>query len=72
MSKNLCQIQFNTLTGGKKYPHTVIYNKTQITEDEVYRALWNGTLYSDDRIVEIRPGQLEYLQDKEEENEDGK
>ena len=72
MSKNLCQIQFNTFTGGKQYPHTVIYNKTQITEDEVYRALWNGTLHTDDRIVEIRPGQLEYLQDKEEENEDGK
>ena len=72
MSKNLCQIQFNTITGGKKYPHTVIYNKTQITEDEVYHAIWFHKWEIDDRIVEVRTGQLEWLQDKEEENENGK
>ena len=72
MSKNLCQIQFNTITGGKKYPHTVVYNKTQITEDEVYHALWHKTWDIDERIVEVNPGQFKYLLDKEEENEYGK
>jgi len=68
-SNNLCQIQFNTMTGGKKYSHTVIYNKTQIAEDEVYNTIIRRTWYNDKRIVEVDPGQLEYLLDKEEENE---
>lgn len=65
---NLCQIQFNTFTGGKKYPHTIIYNKTQITEDEVYQAIWRGTWRVDNRIAEVNPGQYECLLDKEEDN----
>lgn len=62
---NICRIDFEESYGGVKIPHTVIFNITQISENEVYDLIDHGTWEECDKIIELRPKQIKYLQDKE-------
>lgn len=45
-------------------PHTLIFNITQISEEEVDNIIKTGTWDQDNRVIVIKPMQIEYLQDK--------
>lgn len=62
---NLYCIEWMGSVGGVKIPHTVIFNKTQISIDEVEELIDNDIWEFDDRIIELRPKQVKYLEDKE-------
>ena len=62
---NIYRIDFEEDFCGVKIPHTVIFNITQISEDEVYDFINYGIWEDCDKIVELRQKQLEYLKDKE-------
>lgn len=62
---NIHRIDFEEDYCGVKIPHTVIFNITQISEDEVYDLINYGIWEECDKIVELRPKQLKYLTDKE-------
>ena len=64
-SDYIYKIDFEEIYGKNTIPHTVIFNITQISHGEVRRAICNGTWDQDDRIIELRPKQLECLKDKE-------
>lgn len=54
---------------GTERPVWVLYNKTQISEEEIEELFENDGWDCDSRLVEISPAQLKFLQDKVEENE---
>lgn len=62
---NIYRIDFKEEYSGVKIPHTVIFNVTQITEEEVRSLINRGIWYEDFRVVELKPLQLKCLQDKE-------
>ena len=49
------------------HPVTLIYNKTQISDEMVSKAVDFGLWRIDPRLIQIKPGQLQYLEDKHEE-----
>ena len=65
ISNNIYRIDFQEEFGGVVIPHTVIFNITQISEEEVRSLIKRNIWDTDMRIVELRPQQLKYLQDKE-------
>ena len=62
---NIHRIDFEEVYCGVTIPHTVIFNITQISEDEVYDVINYGIWEDCDKIVELKQKQLEYLKDKE-------
>lgn len=64
-SENIYRIDFEESYRCIKVPRTVIFNGTQITEEEVRNAINNGIWEEEPRIVSIHPKQIKYLQDKE-------
>ena len=62
---NIYRIDFEEDHGWALYPRTVIFNITQISEDEVNDLIKRGIWDEDNRIIELRPLQIKYLQDKE-------
>lgn len=50
---------------GTERPVMVMFNQTQISEEEVEELFNNDTWEYDYRVVPITPKQLAYLQDKE-------
>lgn len=64
-SDNIYRIDFEEAYGCVIVPKTVIFNVTQISEEEVRNAINNGIWEEEPRIIEIHPKQLKYLQDKE-------
>ena len=50
---------------GTEREHNLIFNCTQITEDEVYQLINDDAWEFDDRIVSVYSSQLKYLFDKE-------
>lgn len=64
-SSNIYRIDFEESFGSVKIPHSVIFNITQISEEEVKVLIKNGDWDEDARLVELKPLQFRYLQDKE-------
>lgn len=64
-SDNIYRIDFEEEFGGIKIPHMVIFNITQISEEEVRKLITRGIWDEDARVVELKPLQLKCLQDKE-------
>ena len=64
-SDNIYRIDFKEEYRGVVIPHMVIFNITQITEEEVRSLIKRGIWDEDARVVELKPLQLKYLQDKE-------
>jgi hypothetical protein len=64
-SDNIYRIDFKELIGQIQIPHSVIFNITQISEEEVQRLITSGEWDEDARLVELKPLQFKYLQDKE-------
>ena len=64
-SDNIYRIDFDEKCGCVWIPHSIIFNCTQISEDEVKDLIRTGVWDEDDRVVELRPKQFKYLQDKE-------
>ena len=64
-AENLYCVEWMESIGGVKIPHAVIFNKTQISIDEVEDLIDNDRWEFDDRIIELRPKQVKYLEDKE-------
>ena len=64
-SENICRIDFDEAYGCVMVPKTVIFNITQIPEEEVKNAINNGIWEEDPRIISIHPKQIKYLQDRE-------
>ena len=64
-SDNIYRIDFEESVGTIRIPHSVIFNITQISEEEVKELIRSSEWDEDDRIVELRPKQIKYLQDKE-------
>ena len=64
-SDNIYRIDFEEEFGGVVIPHMVIFNITQISEEEVRNLIKRGIWDEDARVVELKPLQLKYLQDKE-------
>lgn len=62
---NLLCVAWVGSIGGIQIPHAVIFNKTQISIDEVEDLIDNDRWEFDDRIIELRPKQVKYLEDKE-------
>ena len=62
---NIYKIDFDEECCGVKIPHSVIFNITQITADEVRALFESGDWECDNRVADLRPKQLKYLQDKE-------
>ena len=62
---NIYRIDFDEKYGGVWIPHSIIFNITQISEEEVKELIRSGEWDEDNRIVELRPLQFKYLQDKE-------
>ena len=50
---------------GTERERNLIFNCTQITEDEVHQLISDDAWELDDRIVSVRSSQLKYLFDKE-------
>ena len=65
-SDNIYRIDFEEAYGCVMVPKTVIFNVTQISEEEVRNAIKNDVWEDEPRIIAIHPKQLKYLQDKEE------
>lgn len=64
-SDNIYRIDFEEECGCVTIPHSIIFNITQISEDEVCELINYGIWEDCDKIVELRPKQIKYLQDKE-------
>lgn len=64
-SDNIYRIDFDSKCGSVWIPHSIIFNITQISEEEVRSLIRTGEWDEDDRIVELKPLQFKYLQDKE-------
>ena len=64
-SSNIYRIDFEESFGGITIPHSVIFNITQISEEEVTDLIQSGDWEHDDRVISVRPKQLKYFQDKE-------
>lgn len=64
-SDNIYRIDFEEKCGGIVMPHSVIFNITQISEEEVRNLITRGEWDEDARLVELKPLQFRYLQDKE-------
>ena len=64
-SDNIYRIDFEEDFGGITIPHSIIFNITQISEEEVNDMINYGLWEECDKIVELRPNQIKYLQDKE-------
>ena len=62
---NIYRIDFKEEFGGVMIPHMVIFNITQISEEEVRELIKRGIWDEDMRVVKLKPLQLKYLQDKE-------
>lgn len=62
---NLMCVEWMGSVGGIKIPHAVIFNKSQISIEEVEDLIDNDGWEFDDRIIELRPKQVKYLSDKE-------
>ena len=62
---NIYRTDFEEDYGGVKIKHTVIYNITQISEEEVHKLIKRGEWDEDVRLVEVKPLQLKFLQDRE-------
>lgn len=62
---NIYRIDFKEEFGGVTIPHMVIFNITQISEEEVRDLIKRGIWDEDARVVELKPLQFKYLQDKE-------
>ena len=62
---NIYRIDFDEKCGGVWIPHSIIFNITQISEEEVKELIRSGEWDEDNRIVELRSAQFKYLQDKE-------
>ncbi len=71
-SENLRKIEFDTYSctsegkpiEGTKIHHILIFNRTQISAEEVNSLINADTYAYDNRVVEVREGQLQYLHDK--------
>ena len=64
-AENLYCIEWTEYFGSVGVPHAVIFNKTQISRDEVEDLIDSGGWEFDDRIIELKPKQVKYLEDKE-------
>lgn len=64
-SSNIYRIDFEESIGGVIIPHSVIFNITQISQEEVNALIQNEAWEDDDRLISVRPNQLKYFQDKE-------
>ena len=64
-SDNIYRMDFKESVGTIVIPHSVIFNITQISEEEVRRLITSGEWDEDARLVELKPLQFKYLQDKE-------
>lgn len=64
-SDNIYRIDFDEKYGSVWIPHSIIFNITQISEEEVKQLIRTGEWDEDTRVVELRPSQFKYLQDKE-------
>ena len=64
-SKNIYRIDFEESFGGVVIPHSIIFNITRISEEEVRELINCGLWEDDDRVIELRPMQFKYLRDKE-------
>ena len=64
-SENLIGIEWTEYIGGIGIPYAVIFNKTQISIDEVEALIDNGGWEFDDRIIRLRQKQVKYLHNKE-------
>ena len=64
-SSNIYRIDFEESVGTIRIPHSVIFNITQISEEEVRQLIASGEWDEDARLVELKPLQFRYLQDKE-------
>ena len=64
-SNNIYRIDFEESFGEIRIPHSVIFNITQISEEEVRKLIILGEWDEDDRLIELKPLQFRYLQDKE-------
>lgn len=64
-SDNIFRIDFKEQIGQVQVPHSVIFNITQISEEEVHKLIVSGEWDEDARLIELKPLQFRYLQDKE-------
>lgn len=64
-SDNIYRIDFEEEYGTVRVPHSVIFNITQISAEEVRKLIVSGEWDEDARLVELKPLQFKYLQDKE-------
>ena len=64
-SSNIYRIDFDTKCGSVWIPHSIIFNITQISEEKVRELIRSGEWDEDARLVELKPLQFRYLQDKE-------
>ena len=64
-ASNLMCIEWVGRIGGIAIPHAVIFNKSQISVEEVEDLINSGDWDIDDRIIELKPSQIKYLEDKE-------
>ena len=64
-TKNIMRIDFISYVGNIECPYTVLYNKTQISEEYVIKLIENGSWEFDERLIRIPTSQMKYLADKE-------
>ena len=50
---------------GTEYEHLVLFNKTQITEEQVGRLIDEDRWERDPRVLEVTREQLKFLRDKD-------
>lgn len=62
---NIYRIDFKEDFGEHQLSHLIIFNITQISEDEVYKLIKSGKWEEDARIIELNPLQFHFIQDKE-------
>lgn len=62
---NIMRIDFIYKLGGFDIPQTLLFNITQISEDDVLELIKNDAWEYDDRLIKISSEQLKYLEDKE-------
>ena len=63
---NIYTIKFKETFGEHQLSHTIIFNITQVSEEEVNDLIKSGKWEEDARIIELNPLQLCFIQDKEE------
>jgi hypothetical protein len=63
---NIYTIKFKETFGEHQLSHTIIFNITQVSEEEVNDLIKSGKWEEDARIIELNPLQLHFIQDKEE------